>query len=96
MKKLMGLLLALNAGMAMAQEPALAPAPEPAAPANVPGQQARAWLDLQASGAQAATELRPVPGEVAAQVYQRYVNSFKTAIPESMQRESFVGKGGSQ
>lgn len=92
MKRLIGVLLTVTAGAAMAQE---------AAPSTVEttaevGQGVRGWLDLQTSGTQAQTELRPVPGEVAAQVYQRYVNSFKTAIPEQMERQSFVGRGGSQ
>lgn len=80
-----GLLFALPAG---AQEPASGDT------APVLGQDARAWLELQKNPAAQAPELRPVPGEVSEQVYQRYLNSFKSAIPESFDRDSFVGKGG--
>lgn len=56
------------------------------------GTDTRAWLDLQKNPAAQVPDLRPVPGEISEQVYLRYVNSFKTAIPEKFDRESFVGK----
>ena len=62
----------------------------------VPGQDAQTWLDLQKNPAAQAPDVRPVPGEVSEQVYQRYLNSFKYAIPETFERDSFVGKGGGQ
>ena len=58
------------------------------------GSDTRQWLDLQKTPEAQAQASRPVPGEVAEQVYQRYVNSFKYPIPEQFKRESF--KGGSQ
>lgn len=75
---------------------------EPAAKASpnaepVLGADSRAWIDLQASGSAAAGTARPLPGEVADAVYQRYLNSFKHPIPEQFTRESAgsQGQGGS-
>lgn len=69
--------------------PAAAPEGE-AAPANSltdsSGAETRAWIDLQASGSAAVGDARPMPGEVADAVYQRYVNSFKQPIPAQFQR----------
>jgi hypothetical protein len=59
------------------------------------GEQTRAWTNLQESGAVSDTTIRPMPGEIADKVYERYVKSFGYAIPESFNRESFVGGGGS-
>lgn len=71
---------------------ALAPLAQAAVPA--PGTEARAWTQLQASGQAAVADLRPLPGEVADKVYQRYLDSFGQPIPESFQRESFTGGSG--
>lgn len=60
------------------------------------GEATRGWMDLQISGRAAEPELRPVAGEVAGEVYQRYVNSFKYAIPEAFGRDAFVSGGGSK
>ena len=66
--------------------------------AAVDGAETRAWVDLQASGSAAVGDARPMPGEVADLVYQRYVNSFKHPIPAQFPRtsggESGSGSGG--
>ncbi|NGY05292.1 DUF3613 domain-containing protein [Solimonas terrae] len=74
---------------------ALAQAQGAADPLPLLGGDTRAWLDLQTSPAAQAADVRPVPGEVAEQVYQRYINSFKYPIPETFKRDSFVQNGGS-
>jgi len=79
--------------------PAAAPAAEPVAvSAPVAGQgfgsQTRFWLETQASGAYAVTDDRPMPGEVATLVYQRYLNSFTHPIPERYESDSFKTTGG--
>jgi hypothetical protein len=58
------------------------------------GGDTRAWLALQTDPAAQTPDVRAVPGEVAEQVYQRYINSFKYPIPETFKRESFVESGG--
>lgn len=65
--------------------PLLASAQEPAAsgPAAT-GAQTAQWLELQKSGTQAEGEARPMTGDVADAVYQRYLESFKHPIPESL------------
>ncbi|MFA5939826.1 MAG: DUF3613 domain-containing protein [Sinimarinibacterium sp.] len=70
-------------------------AEEPRAPAL--GDDTRTWLEYQESGRGAEGEARPMPGEVADKVYQRYLNSFDNKIPERFERENFVssGSGGS-
>lgn len=55
------------------------------------GDEVRAWTDLQKSGAASIRDTRPMPGEVADKVYERYLQSFTTPIPLSFERESFVG-----
>lgn len=57
------------------------------------GEQTRAWVDLQASGTQASTAERPMTGELAERVYQRYLDSFTHPIPEQFQREAFTSDG---
>lgn len=52
------------------------------------GAETQAWLDLQAKGQQASKTPRPVPGEIADNVYQRYVDSFKLPIPAEFKRQS--------
>lgn len=59
------------------------------------GSQTRYWLATQASGASSVTEARPMPGEAATLVYQRYLNSFTHPIPERFGSDSFSTKGGS-
>ncbi|MDB5972406.1 MAG: hypothetical protein JWQ90_4856 [Hydrocarboniphaga sp.] len=61
------------------------------------GAQTRAWVDLQASNNAAMGAARPMPGEVADQVFSRYLKSFTHPIPEYFERDKFVqGSGGSQ
>lgn len=72
----------------MAQEAAAPPLPQL-------GSDTRAWLDLQKSASAQTPDLRAVPGEVAEQVYQRYINSFKYPIPQAFARETFIESGGS-
>lgn len=60
------------------------------------GAGARSWVDLQISGSAASTTARPLPGDAASNVYERYVNSFKHPIPEKFNRESFATDGGSK
>ena len=46
---------------------------------------AQAWLELQRSGAQAGSD-KPISGEVAARIFDRYLESFEQPIPETFQR----------
>jgi hypothetical protein len=82
-----------------ASTPAAAPPADAAASAPVAGQgfgaQSRFWLETQTSGAYAVTDDRPMPGEVATMVYQRYLNSFTHPIPERYESDSFKTTGGS-
>jgi hypothetical protein len=57
------------------------------------GDETRAWTDLQISGSASDNVPRPMPGEIADKVYDRYLQTFGYAIPQSFQRESFVGSG---
>ena len=75
---------------------AATPAAAPAAPGQGFGSQSRYWLAVQASGASSVTEERPMPGEVASLVYQRYLNSFKYPIPERYESDSFTTKSGTK
>lgn len=68
---------------------ALCLAPSLAAAADAPGSaktgdDTHAWLSLQASGAEAEGEARPMTGDVADAVYQRYLESFRQAIPQQL------------
>lgn len=57
------------------------------------GSASRAWVELQASGSAAVASSRPLPGEVADAVYQRYLKSFSHEIPEQFKRQE-QGQGG--
>ncbi|HSW12395.1 MAG TPA: DUF3613 domain-containing protein [Solimonas sp.] len=79
MNKLSIVLLALVAPLAQAGD------------ADTPprvGDETRAWLQLQTDGSAAAPGDRPMSGEVADKVYERYVNSFGQPIPAHLERES--------
>lgn len=71
-----------------------------AAPAAAPtqgqgfGSQTRYWLATQTSGASSVTDPRPMPGEVASMVYERYLKSFTHPIPERYEADTFSTKGG--
>ncbi|MGH8456450.1 MAG: DUF3613 domain-containing protein [Stenotrophobium sp.] len=58
------------------------------------GDDVRAWTDLQVSGSASLNQPRPMPGEIADEIYDRYLQSFKQPIPEQFGRQSFVGAGG--
>lgn len=53
----------------------------------------RSWIELQKSGKQSAGGPRPMPGEIAGNVYQRYVDSFKQPIPAEFKRQSSESSG---
>lgn len=55
------------------------------------GAEVRAWTELQKSGNASLGAIRPMPGEIADRVYERYLQSFTRPIPEQYGRESFVG-----
>lgn len=75
--------------LASSLSPALATPPRLGAEAADVGADARAWIDLQKSGTAASATPRPLPGEVADRVYQRWLNSHDQAIPAQFSRESF-------
>lgn len=57
------------------------------------GEQTRRWLEMQRSGEAAHGALQGLPGEVAEQVWARYVASFSHPIPERFERERMTGDG---
>jgi len=59
------------------------------------GEQTKAWVELQKGGQQASGAPRPMPGEIADNVYQRYADSFKLPIPAEFKRQSTGSSGGS-
>lgn len=64
--------------------------------ANPPtGTQTRALIAQQNSGQSAEGEARPMDGEAADATYQRYLQSFKHPIPETLSREQGSGGSGS-
>lgn len=88
---ILGLSLALSAPLAVAED-------EPPQRSAIPetGDNTRAWLELQKSNNAAWGTPRPMSGDVAAKVYERYLNSFGHPIPEQYEREGFVQGGSSQ
>lgn len=79
--------------LASSLSPALATPPRLGAESPAVGAEARAWIDLQKSGTAASATPRPLPGEVADRVYQRWLNSHDQAIPAQFSRESFSSGG---
>ncbi|MBX6421465.1 MAG: DUF3613 domain-containing protein [Nevskia sp.] len=79
-----------------AESPSAGPA-EPTAAAPVQeggfGSETNAWLAAQIASTSGTP--RPMPGEVASRVYQRYLDSFTHPIPEEYGRQGFIGGGGS-
>ena len=65
---------------------------QPPVPAS--GEATRAWLDLQTSGRQATQAERPMEGEVAGRVYQRYLDSYTHPSPLQFPREQFAAESG--
>lgn len=53
------------------------------------------WLELQRSGAVASSKPQPVSGDAAANIYQRYLKSFKYPIPEYFLKNDINSGGGS-
>ena len=53
-----------------------------AAIAEERGAEARAWLDLQRGGSQASETPRPMSGQQAQNIHERYLESFTHPIPE--------------
>ncbi len=60
----------------------------PAAPIAPLGAESQAWVQLQQAGTEASGAARPLPGEIADNIYQRYVDSFKQPIPAEFKRQS--------
>ncbi|PMS29832.1 DUF3613 domain-containing protein [Paraburkholderia rhynchosiae] len=59
------------------------------------GHSTSAWLDLQRSNAQAAP-VQPMPGEEAGLAYRRYMQSFRSKIPDLYGSALSQGSGGGQ
>jgi hypothetical protein len=70
-----------------------AQATPPAEETEEAGTQTRSWVELQVSNNASLGAARPMPGEVADQVYQRYLKSFTHPIPEYFERDKFVQSG---
>lgn len=83
-KRIVLLVMALAAGPLMAGESSNQASPPT-------GETTRAWLELQRSNNASWGTPRPMPGEVAQRVYERYLQSFEAPIPTEFERESFVG-----
>ncbi len=54
------------------------------------GSSTRAWTDLQRDNTAALRGSRPLPGDAADKIYQRYLNSFGQPIPDAFGRKSFT------
>lgn len=81
-----------GAGNACAQS---APSGEPQLERSEVGHATSAWLALQRSNAQAAAA-QPMPGEQAGLAYRRYMQSFRSRIPDLYGSALNQGNGGSQ
>ena len=53
------------------------------------GADTRAWTGLQKSNNAALGWARPLPGDAADRIYQRYLNSFAQPIPAKFDRDDF-------
>jgi hypothetical protein len=73
--------------------PTAAPAPAPRGARSEVGHATVAWLDLQRSNAQAAPP-QPMLGEEAGLAYRRYMESFKSRIPDLYGSALVQGSGG--
>ncbi|MGQ0502711.1 MAG: DUF3613 domain-containing protein [Panacagrimonas sp.] len=58
------------------------------------GTETRDWTALQVEGKAGSDVPRPMPGEIAERVYQRYAESFSHPIPEKLSQDSFTTTGG--
>jgi len=84
------LALAFTAGSACAEESSGTASGEAAATSF--GSTTRDWTNLQTSGSAASRTARPLPGDAAKNIYDRYADSFKHPIPEKFERDSFATK----
>lgn len=57
------------------------------------GQKTRDLVDLQISGTAASPAPRPLPGDIAERIYDRYAESFSQPVPDNFSRETFVESG---
>ncbi len=80
MRKTHGLMLA--AGLICLLSACAAPRPL--------GAETRAWTSLQRSNNATLGWARPLPGDAADKIYQRYLNSFGQPVPETFTRKSFT------
>jgi hypothetical protein len=85
------LVLSLLSGAVLAQQGTAS-----ATPAAQDAAETRNWIELQQRAGESPAAPRPMAGEVADQVYQRYLKSFSHPIPEQFERGKFVEGGGSQ
>ena len=58
------------------------------------GTHTRAWLDLQRGGAQASDTPRPMSGDQAQRIHERYLESFSHPIPEFYRDPDEISTGG--
>ncbi|MCX4156754.1 MULTISPECIES: DUF3613 domain-containing protein [Paraburkholderia] len=86
-----GLAFGLTAGLADVALAQTGTSTETAPAASEIGHSARAWINLQSSNAEAAPAL-PMLGAEAGLAYRRYLESFKSKIPDLY--ESALGSGG--
>ncbi|MFM0112475.1 DUF3613 domain-containing protein [Paraburkholderia nemoris] len=87
-----GLAFGLTAGLADVALAQTSTSTGTAPAASEIGHSARAWINLQSSNAEAAPAL-PMLGAEAGLAYRRYLESFKSKIPDLY--ESALGSGGS-
>ena len=89
------LVLALAGGRAASAGAQSAATVEPPVERSEVGHSSSAWLDLQRSNAQAATP-QPMLGEEAGLAYARYMQSFRSRIPDLYGSTLSQGSGGGQ
>lgn len=59
------------------------------------GSATRSWTELQISNSAASPVARPLTGEVADKIYQRYLDSYTKPIPQTFPRDNFTTGSGS-
>ena len=93
----LGVPAAMAIGMTMPAAYAQEASAQPAVPNSEVGHATKAWLELQSSNA-AAAPARPMLGEEAGLAYRRYMESFKSKIPDlygsALNQSSGSGSGG--
>ncbi|HDR9487248.1 lipoprotein [Burkholderia aenigmatica] len=89
-----GRIAVLGAIICMAMGTAVVHAQQGTAPAaSDVDRSTRAWLSMQRDN-RAAAPVQPMLGDVASLVYQRYLDSFKNKIPQSMMSTLGSSSGG--